>query len=112
MYQESSESRSTPISGSPFAWRSRIAGCASVTMYWCSTGMTGMSSPTIAPVRRAKLPEAKTRCSQVISPLSVVTSHSPEGVFETAVTVVFRLISAPIARAPWASAWVRSAGWM
>ena len=69
-------------------------------MYWCSTGITGISSPTISPVLRAKLPVAETTCSQVISPLSVVTSHSPFGCGSIAVTVVLRLISAPRLRAP------------
>ena len=41
--------------------------------------MTGISRPTMAPVLRAKLPEHETTCSQVMSPLSVFTSHSPEG---------------------------------
>jgi hypothetical protein len=90
MYHELSDSRSTPISGRPFARRSMISGCCSVTMYWCSTGITGMSSPTISPVLRAKLPVAETTCSQVISPLSVVTSHSPLGFWLIAVTVVLR----------------------
>ena len=66
----------------------------------------------MAPVVRAKLPVAETTCSQTMSPLSVFTSHSPDGVRSMAVTVVLRLISAPSARAPLASAWVRSAGWM
>ena len=74
MYQDESASRSTPISGRPWRWRSSTAGCGSVTMYWCSTGMTGMSSPTIAPVCRAKLPVAETTCSQTMSPLSVLTA--------------------------------------
>ena len=72
-----------------------ISGCGSVTIYWCSTGMTGMSSPTIAPVRRAKLPVAVTTCSQAMSPLSVCTSHSPDGCCSMPVTVVLRWISAP-----------------
>ena len=46
-------------------------------MYWCWTGITGTSSPTIAPVRLAKLPLAEITCSQVTSPLSVTTRHSP-----------------------------------
>ena len=79
-------------------------------MYWCCTGITGTSSPTIAPVRRAKLPVALTTCSQVMSPRSVCTHHSPPEVREIAVTVVLRWISAPRLRAPIASAWVRSAG--
>ena len=33
----------------------------------------------MAPVLRAKLPVAETTCSQVMSPLSVFTSHSPLG---------------------------------
>ena len=61
----------------PSARRSSTAGCGSVTMYWCSTGITGTSRPTIAPVLRAKLPVAETMCSQEISPLSVRTSHCP-----------------------------------
>ena len=84
----------------------------SVTIYWCWTGITGTSSPTIAPVFRAKLPVAETTCSQTMSPLSVVTSHSPPGGRSIAMTVVWRLISAPRSRAPLANAWVRSAGWM
>ena len=68
MYQDESLSRSTPISGRPCALRFWISGCASVTMYWCSTGITGTSRPTMAPVRRAKLPVQETTCSQVISP--------------------------------------------
>ena len=49
----------------------------------------------MAPVCRAKLPVAETTCSQTMSPLSVLTSHSPAGVRSMAVTVVLRLISAP-----------------
>ena len=86
MYQDESASRSTPISGRPRRWRSEIAGCGSVTIYWCSTGMTGMSRPSIAPVWRTKLPVAETTCSQVMSPLSVLTSHSPDGFCSMAVT--------------------------
>ena len=40
------------------------------------------------------------------------TFHSPLGSRSMAVTVVWRLISAPRSRAPRASACVRSAGWM
>jgi hypothetical protein len=41
----------------------------------------------MAPVfRRAKLPVAETTCSATMSPLSVNTSHSPEGVRSIAVT--------------------------
>ena len=50
--------------------------------------MTGTSSPTMAPVLRAKLPVAETICSARMSPLSVLTSHSPDGVGSIAVTVV------------------------
>ena len=112
MYQDESDSRSTPISGRPRRRRSRMSGCGSVTMYWCSTGITGTSIPTMRPVCRAKLPEHDTTCSQVTSPLSVRTSHSPDRVRSMAVTAVWRLISPPPARAPLASACVRSAGWM
>ena len=66
-----------------------------MTIYWCSTGMTGTLIPTIAPVFRAKLPVADTTCSQTMSPLSVTTFHSPLGSRSIAVTVVWRLISAP-----------------
>ncbi len=44
----------------------------------------------MAPVRRAKLPEALTTCSQAMSPLSVRTSHSPDGFRLMPVTVVWR----------------------
>ena len=90
MYQEPSLSRSTPISGRPSLCRCTIAGCGSVTMYWCSTGITGTSSPTMAPVRRAKLPVAETTCSHAISPRSVLTSHSPDGFCSIATTRVSR----------------------
>ena len=70
-----SASRSTPISGRPWRWRSTIAGCGSVTMYWCSTGMTGTSSPTIAPVRRAKLPVA--RDDVLAGDVALVGLHQP-----------------------------------
>ena len=64
------------------------------------------------PVWRAKLPVAQTICSAVIAPLSVSTRHSPDRVRVIALTVVWRWISAPRLRAPLASAWVTSAGWI
>ena len=72
-----------------------MSGCGSVTRYWCSTGMAGTSSPTIAPVCRAWLPVALTTCSHTTSPRSVRTRHSPPGVRSMAVTFVRRWISAP-----------------
>ena len=89
-----------------------ISGCCSVTMYWCSTGITGIVEADHRAGRRAKLPVAETTCSQVMSPWSVETSHSPFGFWVIAVTVVLRWIVAPSCRAPFASAWVRSAGWI
>ncbi len=44
----------------------------------------------MAPVLRAKLPEHETTCSQVMSPLSVFTTHSPLGFCSMPVTVVLR----------------------
>ena len=51
---------------------------------------------------------ARRRCR----PCRSTTFHSPLGSRSIAVTVVWRLISAPRSRAPRASACVRSAGWM
>src|SRR5271169_4929393 len=97
MYQEESDSRKTPISGRPLALRARISGCASVTIYWCWTGITGTLIPTMRPVARAKLPVAETTCSQTMSPLSVATFHSPLGCGHDGMTVD---LSPALARRP------------
>ena len=64
----------------------------------------------MAPTCRAQEPVAVTTVSQVMSPRVVFTSHSPARVRSMAVTSVLRLISAPLSRAPFASAWVTSTG--
>ena len=63
-------------------------------------------NPTIAATSGQKLPAALTTCSQIISPFSVITFHSPEDVFLISVTLFFLYILAPPFLAPLAIALV------
>ena len=72
-YQLSSGSRIIGNSRSSSA----KASIRSVTIYWCSIGTTGKSTPIMSPISRHQVPAALTMCSATISPLSVMTRHSP-----------------------------------
>ena len=113
MYQRASASRRIGCSGLPALRHSTMSEISSVTMYWCSTGITGIDSPTIAAVRSAWLPvrvttTSRTGCRRCVGgdqPLS------PEGNLSSAVDLApARWIAAPLLRAASASSRVMSAG--
>ena len=75
-------------------------------------GMIGRSTdgPAQAATWRAYVPAALTTWSQTYDPASVSTLHRPSGKGAVPVTLVLRLMAAPLCRAPSAKANTAPAG--
>ena len=83
-----------------------------MTRYSCAIGITGTTTPAIAPSSAANIPPALTTISVSMRPLSVSTAWTRSRSASIPVTRVFVSISAPPRLAPSASAKVSWLGSM